>query len=518
MSSIAPILERAIGKIRFGVDDVEPAGERLRAGSAKQQFEQTISTPLLAFSHDDRFEAIADREIHPLALAVHTAFSEHRPLLLTPDVIWLTIAQGFAQHVNHHAEELRSSFVSHQGKEKLVAQSDNLPTLPAEWAEVIEQWTLHLRDRVGADVYRLMECNFSTTTPITRIASHVVMMDAFQQYFDFVMLSVCGIPEISLLGTVADWQSIYDRVANLSQYNLSWWTDRLLPICQEFVNTAAGKPDRDFWQCIYKPQAVYAADYITGWLADLFPYLRHGMTKAPIVRNHLLDLDRCELPDLNCDSDSLAFFSSPSNGISMTALPLGISQVGIKLIYERSGLSTTLDLELLAGFIGVHQDLNCGTLHPEIGWGVRSSTDRFSQLLDRIQHEHATEPPLDWSNPHRLNAIPRELVQMLERFDGARIYGDRQHSWHILPTSLWENYWNDDYPENHLCCSSIDLFIDLNDGRSIAYNFNFRTNKCWFLLGSKADEFANSIVIATSPTELFEQILATNGAYYRDPI
>jgi hypothetical protein len=303
---------------------------------------------------------------------------------------------------------------------------------------------------------------------------------------------------------------------------LSWWTDRLLPICQEFVNTAAGKPDRDFWQCIYKPQAVYAADYITGWLADLFPYLRHGITKAPIVRNHLLDLDRCELPDLNCDADFLAFDSSPSNGIPMTDLPLGICQVGIKLIYERSGLSTALDLELLAGFIGVHQDPNCGTLHPEIGWGVRSSTDRFSQLLDRIQQEHATEPPSlqgrgypnDWLNCRPPDLIPRELVQMLERFDGARIYGDSQHSWHILPTRLWENYWNDDYPGNHLCGCSIAPFIDLNDGRSIAYNFNFRTNKCWFLLGSKADEFANCVIIATNPTELFEQILATDGAYY----
>ncbi len=515
MSAIAPILERATGKIRFGVDDVAPAIERLPTVFAKQQFEQILTTPFLAFSHNDTFHSIEDRQIHPLALSVHTAFSEHRSLSLTPDIIWLTIAQGFAHHINNNAEELRSSFVSHQGKEKLVAEIGNLPTLPAQWAEAIEQWTLHLRDRIGADVYRLMECNFSTTTPITRIASHVVMMDAFQQYFDYVVMCVCGIPEITLLGTVADWQSIYDRVASLKQYNLSWWIDRLLPICQEFIDTAAGKPDRDFWQCIYKPQAAYAAEYMTGWLADLFPYLRHGVTKAPTVRNHILDLDRCELPDLNSEAPDM-FFGGLSDGIALTALPLGISQVGFKLIYQEADRSTNLDLELVAGFIGVHQDSR-GILQPEIGWGVRSATDRFSQLLDRIQQEHLTEPPLDWSNNRCPDSIPRELVEMLNRFNGANLYGDLQHSWRILPAHLWQEHWEkDDCPSGNFCYFIVNPFIDLSDGRSIAYNFNFRTNQCWFLLGHKQDEFASSIIIATSAIELFERIFAADGAYYFD--
>ncbi|WP_310484521.1 DUF4419 domain-containing protein [Chamaesiphon sp. VAR_48_metabat_403] len=511
MSSIAPILERSTGKIRFGVDDVKPAIDRLPTVFARSQFEQVLTTPLLAFSHDEAFETIADREIHPLALSVHAAFSEHRSLQLTPDIIWLTIAQGFAQHINNNAEELRASFVSHQGKEKLVAEIDNLPTLPAHWATVIEQWTLLIRDRVGADVYQLMECNFSTTTPITRIASHVVMMDAFQQYFDYVMLCGCGIPEITLLGTVADWQNIYDRVASLKQYNLGWWVDRLLPICQEFINTAQGKPDRDFWQCIYKPQSVYEVEYMTGWLADLFPYLRDRITKAPTVRNRLLDLDCCKLPH---PTDKDTWFSPPSNGIALTDLPLGISQVAFKLVYRQLDTTTKLDLKSIAGFIGVRQDPS-GRLQPEIGWGVRDSTDRFGRLLDRIQQEHITEPPLDRSS--RLpESIPRELVQMLKRFNGATIHGDRDRTWHILPTHEWEDYWNDDYPDNHLCAITIAAFIDLSDGRSIAFNFNFRSQQCWFLLGNKQDKFSSSTVIATSAIELFDRMLASDEGYFFD--
>src|SRR4029078_12923454 len=37
---------------------------------------------------------------HPVIAALDLAFSDHRPLVLSPDMIWLLIAQGFANHVN----------------------------------------------------------------------------------------------------------------------------------------------------------------------------------------------------------------------------------------------------------------------------------------------------------------------------------------------------------------------------------------------------------------------------------
>merc|ERR1712093_56841 len=54
------------------------------------------------------------------AKAVHAAFFDHHPLVLSPDIIWLTIAQGLANHVDQNAKTLRHKFVSHQGKMNLV--------------------------------------------------------------------------------------------------------------------------------------------------------------------------------------------------------------------------------------------------------------------------------------------------------------------------------------------------------------------------------------------------------------
>jgi Domain of unknown function (DUF4419) len=59
---------------------------------------------------------LADVSYHPVVAAVHRAFMEHRPLCLSPDMIWLMIIQGVANHINAHAEELRPRIVSHQGQ------------------------------------------------------------------------------------------------------------------------------------------------------------------------------------------------------------------------------------------------------------------------------------------------------------------------------------------------------------------------------------------------------------------
>src|SRR4051812_17765611 len=39
---------------------------------------------------------LADVAYHPVVAAVHMAFSDHRPLCLSPDILWLMIAQGVA--------------------------------------------------------------------------------------------------------------------------------------------------------------------------------------------------------------------------------------------------------------------------------------------------------------------------------------------------------------------------------------------------------------------------------------
>lgn len=511
MGSTASVIEQTVSKVRFCVDDVELAQQRLPVRNAKLRLEECFGKPLLAFSHDGISSIVQSHHTHPLAQAVHAAFSDHRPLLLTPDIVWITLAQGFAQHINNHAETLRSRFVAHQGKKRLVVESFEIPTSLQQWNESIQQWTLLIRDHVGADLYRLLECNFSTTTPITHTASHVVMMDTFQAYFEYELSCVCGIPEITLEGTVEDWKSIYTRVQWMTQYELGWWTNRILPICQEFIETASGKPSLEFWQAIYKPKEVYGGDVITGWLADLFPYLKHHITQATSVKNPILSIDHANI--------------RIENGISPRSLPLGLSQVPCKL---KTSNGENYSLALVGGFIGVSQTKD-GSLHPEIGWAVlEKEDDRFTELLDKIEQEHITQPPINWNNFQFgfLDSLPKELIQLLDRFDGATLYANSHHAWKVTNNSSARIYaipaaelfpgldeWDYNYAVH---------FIELADGRCVAHCMN------WIVVGkpikrtdAKPGELCQSkledvVIIAKSFSDLFERIFAAGGLYYFD--
>lgn len=510
MSAIAPILEQSLGKICFGVDDVQQAEKPLPVQNSKSQIEKQFKKPTIAFSHDETFETIELRSlhelastfyIHPLALAVHSAFSEHRPLLLTPDIIWIAIAQGFAQHINNHAEALRSYFVSHFGKKALTVESLQFPQKSQDWVDIIQQWSLKIRDAVGTEIYQLLECNFSTTTPITRTASQIVMMDAFQQYFDYVLLCICGIPHVTLLGTVADWQSIYDRVEAIATYDLSWWTNRLLPICQELIETASGKPSLEFWRTLYKPKLIYASDTFTGWLTDFFPYLKHPQTKIPSIRNPILSIDRSQL--------------TVKDGISLASLPSGISQVTVKLVENK----TQHPLELQSGFMGVSQNLDSGVLQPEIGWWVCQGTS-FAELLDRIEREHEVQTPIDWSE-FRGDTIPKEIMQLRDRFDGAILYPNFDRSWEIVKHGDVRTYF---VPDLDVVIPEAEHFINLIDGRCIAYTYQWRIGRCWIVVGQPIScpnsssnwQLENIKIIATSIPQLLDRIFQAEGRYYFD--
>ena len=68
---------------------------------------------------------VAGIAFHPVIAAMHLAFEDHRPVCLSPDMIWLLIAQGVANHLNANAETLRSQFVKHKGQAHLKLRRDD---------------------------------------------------------------------------------------------------------------------------------------------------------------------------------------------------------------------------------------------------------------------------------------------------------------------------------------------------------------------------------------------------------
>ena len=97
--------------------DVERAAEPLAEASPKEAVEQLVGGPVEACS--EYCGSVVACRFHPFMGAVHAAFRDHRPLVLSPDMFWLLIAQGFARCINEDAEQFKSQFVGHDGKATL---------------------------------------------------------------------------------------------------------------------------------------------------------------------------------------------------------------------------------------------------------------------------------------------------------------------------------------------------------------------------------------------------------------
>ena len=521
-SRTARAIEHFEDGITFEVDAVKKTPRNLLTEGAHRHFAKHSERRLLACSHKDSLEVVRENDVHPLAGAVHLAFSEHRPLRLTPDHIWLTIAQGFAHHVNNNSEALRSRLVGFQDKMILQVTTSELEGTE-DWAEVIDEWAEDIGDFIPRELSQTMLCDFTTTTPAARIASQIVMMDAFQRFFDYRVYCICGIPSITLAGTVEDWRRILSRVEHLSQYDLRWWTDRLLPICEAFEQTAEGKPSSEFWRSIYKPEGIYGEKVITGWLADLFPYIidpHHTGASSPTVKNPVLSVPRREL--------------TVDHGIAPSRLPRGLSRVPVTLETE----TTEEGLELMAGFIGVKFDrLKGERLEPEIGWGVREA-EKLPALLAEIKHEHPTQPAFAMPDPADFGfepLFPNELFRLIEQFDGATLYAGTDHSWRIRRSSDYDDCMLlglnlkmtriIDLPDGRcLYCRPVERFTRMPDGTPGRLEEQF-----WVVVGRPEKYFnkatqteANGLkrsetrVVAKGLEQLFERILKAGGRYFFD--
>ncbi|KAL9648544.1 hypothetical protein ABK040_012204 [Willaertia magna] len=173
----------------------------------------------------------------------------------TPDHVWLAIAQGFAKHIDNNAEELRNKFVDHEGKKTIVIDGDKYGIKTGnpynDWPSVINEFSDEIDKRIKTNARDLIECNFSTTDKSASIASKVCLMDAMKNYFEYRVSLCCGLPQVTLLGTIQDWENIRQRTQTIGEeYSLQWWTDRLLFILDKFIDSAKGKVDKPFWNRI----------------------------------------------------------------------------------------------------------------------------------------------------------------------------------------------------------------------------------------------------------------------------
>lgn len=331
--------------------------------------------------------------------AVHAAFYGHHPLVLSPDIIWVAIAQGLANHVDQNAEALRSKFVFHEGKKELVVNCPGFikgsPT--NDWPSVFPEFSAQIKENTVPGTVELIESDFSTTGPVERIVSHITLMDAVQHYFTFTVCGGCGFPSITLTGTPEDWKKIRAKAACFSQYDLDWWVAGLLPVLDHFVEAAEGRPDVEFWRslCMINTGTSFP-EYspLTGWVQVFFPYLinpgrdydrfteANGAPKKKMMKNtaitNYMDSYRNKVNVENFgkerDSSDLSFRTPLPEGVGLGVklenFPPAMSNAPFTYMDDLTGKSHSMTF--CGGVTCLVQHEN-GSIEPVMGWAVLDS-------------------------------------------------------------------------------------------------------------------------------------------------
>ena len=322
------------------------------------------------------------------------AYADHRPLMLSPDMVWLIISQGFSRYVNAHTEEMRDLLVFHEGKMELVVNSNNNILLPTgDWELLLKDFSTCIAMNTKGELADLMTANFTTTGITERIASQVSLMDVVKKYFIYTNIAAaCGIPSITLKGSPDDWQKVLDKTRSLKKYHLEKWVSDLEPILKEFVEASKGNRNTSFWQSIVKKRRIdqikagnwcitdpKKITYLDGWFLKFFPNAL-GETPDSVVWN-------TDMPQEIVRVSFRQVITHPETGIPLDTIPM----------------------QLWAGFVGVEEDAKTRALTPKIGWLARiadEESDEVARLKEQDKHMelyiHISE---DQEVPHALSKM-----------------------------------------------------------------------------------------------------------------
>jgi Domain of unknown function (DUF4419) len=290
-----------------------------------------------------------------LVSAIMEAYNKHHNLILRPDDIWQAILTQFSFYVNAHAEELRGRLVNFQGKKELIVEmgdgslfSTNFGTFANRMVD--EQITKHLKDE---SVTKWLLPSFSTTVTADRVAASISIMSTLQAYFEYRCYLHCGIPNVTLEGSLDDWRSLRDKIDRLPEFDvvpsriMSEWHTLLAAVLDHFVQSVQGAPDLDFWDCVCHRSGGSGPKYLSGWVAVFCCFNAKGGWQGSVS-----------------SSSSTLFSKWPR--VETGKIPGGA--LSVPVLVDDNG--TKYQTQMVAGQFGYELTENKTTVRPRTDWCI----------------------------------------------------------------------------------------------------------------------------------------------------
>lgn len=302
---------------RFIVADVKPAQYIPEIVEAPVSYLKSLKAvtknngALLKFTAPEN--AVMPRFGDGFVGAAYMAYNNHHELVIRPDDIWLAILAAMAGYVDAHAEEMREVFVKHSGKERISIQVvDSSSVKDVDWARLVTSFGDEIGKRTISGVLEWAEPGFTTSTAKDRVIGRIMLMGAMKNYFEYrASMCACGLPSVSLEGTLADWLDVRARAERIRVYGVSShqpmlveWHKVLERVLDKFIQSYQGNVDRKWWNGICEYQGMSGSSDITGWILAFTPF-KKGMYRLPrfetiIKDNYYGRLDVGDVESVTC--------------------------------------------------------------------------------------------------------------------------------------------------------------------------------------------------------------------------
>ena len=201
---------------------------------------------------------------------VYEAYNRHYNLRTGPEDWWYTIIQTVALAIDNNSKnnQVRRFFVQHEDKKELAvnvgAGELNVENIDYSW--LFDQFSEGIEENINVPEYvQQMIPDFTTTTSIHRIVSQITLMSSVQEYFEYVAISMCGIPAIEMKGIKEDWVNLGMKIKALRQTlqpienvigQWSWW-DKVEEISDQLKTQWRGNPPIS---CLF----IFSCDFFRG--------------------------------------------------------------------------------------------------------------------------------------------------------------------------------------------------------------------------------------------------------------
>ncbi|TAG13241.1 MAG: DUF4419 domain-containing protein [Sphingobacteriia bacterium] len=399
--------------VLFKLDEVEIADSFLGVDSARKIFESKLGKQILFFPKEQENFGLLHCPNNGIIQTVQECYDNHRPLILSPDVVWLAICQGVSIHINENFDSLKKSIFLKNKPDAIVIRNDSLEFSEKHWKKLIESFSTETKKYTKGDFYSFFVPEFSTTTQINKTAYQITMLESIKKGFEYVGESGCGIPSILITGETKDWEHIYNQLDLLNKIGLSRWVINLKQVIQEFINASKNTINKAFWKDIYKNASEYNAFYISGWITKFFPYIKVlDSVGVDEKKNGEMRFDENLVPNPFMYGDDYQLST-----LSTDNFPTGISKVTV--VWNNYLKDYSKKIEVYSGFFAIKQYKD-KSLEPFISYAIcdEKSKEILFDIPEKrnrnLKHRH------EYWSPHFADVLQDSAVYEIKKFKSQR--------------------------------------------------------------------------------------------------